>query len=127
MCGGLYQMQAQLMIHKYRVVNVPKCDQVVFVSLATRLHLVNSAAPTPHKWYFLLISFTTFFLSIFAIFRSFLRALVKNFSMTFLFPVFLTVFFFQHSRTVYDVIANSTVVVTGAGRLRQQGNQHRQQ
>ena len=55
--------------------------------------------------------------------RSFLRALLKNFSMTFLFPVFLTVLFFEHSRTAYDVIANSTVVVTSAAPLRQQGNQ----
>ena len=55
--------------------------------------------------------------------RSFLRALLKNFSMTFLFPVFLTVLFFEHSRTAYDVIANSTVVVTSAAPPRQQGNQ----
>lgn len=66
-----------------------------------------------------------FFLQFFFV-RSFIRALVKNFSMTFLFPVFLTVLFFQHNRTIYDVISNSTVVVTGAGRLRQQANQHRQ-
>lgn len=59
--------------------------------------------------------------------RSFLRALVKNFSMTFLFPVFLTILYFEHNRTIYDVIANSTVVVTVAARPRQQGNQHRQQ
>lgn len=51
--------------------------------------------------------------------RSFLRALLKNFSMTFLFPVFLTVLFFQHNRTIYDVIANSTVVVTNSPQPRQ--------
>lgn len=43
--------------------------------------------------------------------------------MTFLFPVFLTVLFFEHSRTAYDVIANSTVVVTSTAPPRQQGNQ----
>lgn len=59
--------------------------------------------------------------------RSFIRALVKNFSMTFLFPVFLTVLFFQHNRTIYDVIANSTIVVTRATRPRPQGHQQRRQ
>ena len=39
--------------------------------------------------------------------------------MTFLFPVFLTILFFQHNRTIYDVIANSTVVVTGSPQPRQ--------
>lgn len=56
--------------------------------------------------------------------RSFLRALVKNFSMTFLFPVFLTILFFQHNRTIYDVIANSTVVVTGSPQPRQAQDRH---
>lgn len=59
--------------------------------------------------------------SIFCLFsRSFVRALVKNFSMTFLFPVFITILFFQHNRTIYDVISNSTVVVTAPTRPRQQ-------
>ncbi|XP_074607909.1 protein FAM8A1-like [Acropora palmata] len=58
--------------------------------------------------------------------RSFTRALVKNCSMTFLFPVFLTVLFFQHNRTIYDVISNSTIVVNSSTRPRPQANQHRQ-
>ncbi|XP_068736846.1 uncharacterized protein [Montipora capricornis] len=58
--------------------------------------------------------------------RAFLRALVKNFSMTFLFPVFLTVLFFQHNRTIYDVISNSTIVITSTTQQRPQGNQNGQ-
>ncbi|XP_051992281.1 protein FAM8A1 [Xyrauchen texanus] len=38
------------------------------------------------------------------------RALNKNFSIAFLFPVFITLLFFQHNRTVYDVVAGTIVV-----------------
>ncbi|KAK2830406.1 hypothetical protein Q5P01_018337 [Channa striata] len=38
------------------------------------------------------------------------RALNKNFSIAFLFPVFITVLFFQHNRTVYDIVAGTIVV-----------------
>ncbi|XP_026202747.1 protein FAM8A1 [Anabas testudineus] len=38
------------------------------------------------------------------------RALSKNFSIAFLFPVFVTVLFFQHNRTVYDIVAGTIVV-----------------
>uniref|UniRef100_A0A672NGX7 Protein FAM8A1-like n=1 Tax=Sinocyclocheilus grahami TaxID=75366 RepID=A0A672NGX7_SINGR len=39
-----------------------------------------------------------------------LRALNKNFSIAFLFPIFITLLFFQHNRTVYDVVAGTIVV-----------------
>ncbi|XP_064802737.1 protein FAM8A1-like [Oncorhynchus masou masou] len=43
------------------------------------------------------------------------RAMNKNFSIAFLFPAFITVFFFQHNRTVYDMVAGTIVVKrTGA-------------
>lgn len=42
--------------------------------------------------------------------RSTVRALNKNFSIAFLFPVFITLLFFQHNRTVYDVVAGTIVV-----------------
>ncbi|KAM9418833.1 protein FAM8A1-like [Salvelinus alpinus] len=38
------------------------------------------------------------------------RALNKNFSIAFLFPVFIILLFFQHNRTVYDVVAGTIVV-----------------
>ncbi|KAM4629964.1 protein FAM8A1 [Polymixia lowei] len=38
------------------------------------------------------------------------RALNKNFSIAFLFPVFITLLFFQHNRTVYDIVAGTIVV-----------------
>ncbi|XP_064204246.1 protein FAM8A1 isoform X1 [Anguilla rostrata] len=38
------------------------------------------------------------------------RALIKNFSIPFLFPAFITLLFFQHNRTVYDVVAGTIVV-----------------
>lgn len=41
---------------------------------------------------------------------SIVRALNKNFSIAFLFPVFITLLFFQHNRTVYDVVAGTIVV-----------------
>uniref|UniRef100_A0A673M4F3 Family with sequence similarity 8 member A1a n=1 Tax=Sinocyclocheilus rhinocerous TaxID=307959 RepID=A0A673M4F3_9TELE len=34
----------------------------------------------------------------------------KNFSIAFLFPIFITLLFFQHNRTVYDVVAGTIVV-----------------
>lgn len=38
------------------------------------------------------------------------RALNKNFSIAFLFPIFIMLLFFQHNRTVYDVVAGTIVV-----------------
>ncbi|XP_029023501.1 protein FAM8A1 [Betta splendens] len=38
------------------------------------------------------------------------RALNKNFSIAFFFPVFITVLFFQHNRPVYDIVAGTIVV-----------------
>ncbi|XP_031566931.1 protein FAM8A1-like [Actinia tenebrosa] len=52
--------------------------------------------------------------------RASLRALVKNFSMTFLFPVFLTIFFFKHNRTIYDIISGTVVVDKESYRQRHQ-------
>ncbi|XP_010775739.1 protein FAM8A1 [Notothenia coriiceps] len=43
------------------------------------------------------------------------RALNKNFSIAFLFPIFITLLFFQHNRTVYDIVAG-TIVVKRRGR-----------
>nr|XP_027231303.1 protein FAM8A1-like [Penaeus vannamei]XP_027231304.1 protein FAM8A1-like [Penaeus vannamei] len=42
--------------------------------------------------------------------RAAIRSVVKNFSLTFLFPICFTLFSFQHNRTVYDIIAGSIVV-----------------
>lgn len=43
------------------------------------------------------------------------RALNKNFSIAFFFPAFITLLFFQHNRTVYDMVAGTIVVKrTGA-------------
>ncbi|CAL4084097.1 unnamed protein product, partial [Meganyctiphanes norvegica] len=42
--------------------------------------------------------------------RAVVRSVVKNFSLTFLFPICFTLFAFQHNRTVYDIIAGSIVV-----------------
>jgi uncharacterized RDD family membrane protein YckC len=42
--------------------------------------------------------------------NSLIRAAVKNFSLAFFFPVCLTVFFFPHNRTGYDVLSSSIVV-----------------
>ncbi|KAM8840895.1 protein FAM8A1 [Spinachia spinachia] len=44
------------------------------------------------------------------------RALNKNFSIAFLFPVFITLLFFQHNRTVYDIVAGTIVVQQRGGR-----------
>ncbi|KAM6958986.1 protein FAM8A1 [Aplochiton taeniatus] len=38
------------------------------------------------------------------------RALNKNFSIAFLFPVFISLLFFQHNKTVYDIVAGTIVV-----------------
>ncbi|KAK7147377.1 hypothetical protein R3I94_010027 [Phoxinus phoxinus] len=38
------------------------------------------------------------------------RALNKNFSIAFFFPAFITLLFFQHNRTVYDIVAGTIVV-----------------
>ncbi|XP_071549361.1 protein FAM8A1-like isoform X2 [Panulirus ornatus] len=42
--------------------------------------------------------------------RAVIRSVVKNFSLTFLFPICFTFFSFQHNRIVYDIIAGSIVV-----------------
>ncbi|KAG7335669.1 hypothetical protein KOW79_000362 [Hemibagrus wyckioides] len=39
-----------------------------------------------------------------------IRALNKNFSIAFFFPAFITLLFFQHNRTVYDIVAGTIVV-----------------
>ncbi|XP_020508017.1 protein FAM8A1 [Labrus bergylta] len=44
------------------------------------------------------------------------RSLNKNFSIAFLFPVFITLLFFQHNRTVYDIVAGTIVVQRRGGR-----------
>ncbi|TSK31487.1 Protein FAM8A1 [Bagarius yarrelli] len=44
------------------------------------------------------------------------RALNKNLSIAFLFPVFITLLFFQHNRTVYDIVAGTIVVRRRGGR-----------
>ncbi|KAM4028205.1 protein FAM8A1 [Anomaloglossus baeobatrachus] len=38
------------------------------------------------------------------------RALIKNFSIAFFFPAFITLLFFQHNRTAYDIVAGTIVV-----------------
>jgi len=38
------------------------------------------------------------------------RSVIKNFSLAFFFPVCLTVFFFTHNRTGYDIVSGSIVV-----------------
>uniref|UniRef100_A0A8C5FZR0 RDD domain-containing protein n=1 Tax=Gouania willdenowi TaxID=441366 RepID=A0A8C5FZR0_GOUWI len=44
------------------------------------------------------------------------RALTKNFSIAFLFPIFITLLFFQHNRTVFDLAAGTIVVQHRGGR-----------
>lgn len=39
-----------------------------------------------------------------------IRSMIKNFSIAFLMPAFLTVFFYQHNRTSYDIVSNTIVV-----------------
>nr|XP_020453216.1 protein FAM8A1 [Monopterus albus] len=46
------------------------------------------------------------------------RALNKNISIAFLFPVFITLLFFQHNRTVYDIVAGTIVVQQRVDRSR---------
>lgn len=38
------------------------------------------------------------------------RAVIKNFSIAFFFPAFITLLFFQHNRTAYDIVAGTIVV-----------------
>ncbi|XP_048380435.1 protein FAM8A1 isoform X2 [Stegostoma tigrinum] len=45
-----------------------------------------------------------------------IRALIKNFSIAFFFPAFVTLLFFQHNRTAYDIVAGTIVVKRSAGR-----------
>ena len=44
------------------------------------------------------------------IYSAVVRSAIKNFSLAFFFPVCLTVFFFTHNRTGYDIISSSIVV-----------------
>ena len=44
--------------------------------------------------------------------KALIRSVVKNISLTFLFPVCFTLFSFQNRRTIYDVLAGSIVVDT---------------
>ncbi|XP_063307760.1 protein FAM8A1 [Pelobates fuscus] len=39
-----------------------------------------------------------------------IRAVIKNFSIAFFFPAFITLLFFQHNRTAYDIVAGTIVV-----------------
>ncbi|XP_033010502.1 protein FAM8A1 [Lacerta agilis] len=39
-----------------------------------------------------------------------IRALIKNFSIASFFPAFITLLFFQHNRTAYDIVAGTIVV-----------------
>ncbi|XP_068090750.1 protein FAM8A1 [Hyperolius riggenbachi] len=41
---------------------------------------------------------------------SIVRAVIKNFSIAFFFPAFITLLFFQHNRTAYDIVAGTIVV-----------------
>ncbi|XP_074063323.1 protein FAM8A1 [Macrotis lagotis] len=41
---------------------------------------------------------------------SIIRALIKNFSIASFFPAFITLLFFQHNRTAYDIVAGTIVV-----------------
>lgn len=43
-------------------------------------------------------------------YRSTIRALIKNFSIASFFPAFITLLFFQHNRTAYDIVAGTIVV-----------------
>ncbi|MCL4127846.1 UNVERIFIED_CONTAM: hypothetical protein GTU68_066016 [Idotea baltica] len=51
--------------------------------------------------------------------RAIVRSVVKNLSLTFLFPICFTMFSFQHNRTIYDILAGS-IVVEERPRFRQQ-------
>uniref|UniRef100_A0A8C2RIJ2 RDD domain-containing protein n=1 Tax=Capra hircus TaxID=9925 RepID=A0A8C2RIJ2_CAPHI len=42
--------------------------------------------------------------------KSTIRALIKNFSIASFFPAFITLLFFQHNRTAYDIVAGTIVV-----------------
>ncbi|KAL4646950.1 protein FAM8A1 [Arapaima gigas] len=44
------------------------------------------------------------------------RALNKNFSIALFFPAFITLLFFQHNRTVYDIVAGTIVVKRNGAR-----------
>lgn len=54
--------------------------------------------------------------------RAVIRSVVKNFSLTFLFPICFTLFSFQHNRTVYDIIAGSIVVEERPNQRRRMNN-----
>uniref|UniRef100_A0A8C0INC2 Family with sequence similarity 8 member A1 n=1 Tax=Chelonoidis abingdonii TaxID=106734 RepID=A0A8C0INC2_CHEAB len=40
-----------------------------------------------------------------------IRALIKNFSIASFFPAFITLLFFQHNRTAYDIVAGTIVII----------------
>ncbi|CAG5121513.1 unnamed protein product [Candidula unifasciata] len=42
--------------------------------------------------------------------NAFLRSIIKNFTIAFFLPACLTLFFFKHNRTAYDVVAHTIVV-----------------
>ncbi|KAJ8321786.1 hypothetical protein KUTeg_000257 [Tegillarca granosa] len=48
------------------------------------------------------------------------RSVIKNFTMAFFFPACFTVFFFQHNRAAYDVLAKTIVVQAPVIRQQQQ-------
>ena len=54
----------------------------------------------------------------FLYFSALVRSVIKNFTMAFFFPACFTVFFFQHNRTAYDVLAKTIVVQTDEPRWR---------
>ncbi|XP_072365779.1 protein FAM8A1-like [Scyliorhinus torazame] len=45
-----------------------------------------------------------------------IRALIKNFSIAFFFPAFVTLLFFQHNRTAYDIVAGTIVIKRNGAR-----------
>lgn len=63
----------------------------------------HNECSSPHL-YFLFIAVSV------PLYRSTVRALNKNFSIAFFFPAFITLLFFQHNRTVYDMVAGTIVV-----------------
>ena len=62
-----------------------------------------------------------FIIAVFYIhFRSCVRATLKNFMITFFFPIIFTTMFLQNFRTPYDFVASSVVVDANPKRLDQQ-------
>ena len=44
------------------------------------------------------------------VFNAILRSMIKNFSMSLMFPACLTIFFFDNGRAIYDIVSNAVVV-----------------